>query len=321
MTSAALKINGQAQPFGVVSAGAASMLPAVPFSLAATHSRRTLRRARRAAPSGELTVYEFGFPAPSMRRSVTSLVYRPGTFTTDMPVVMVMHGVSRNAWGYLRSWMKLAGEKGFVLIIPEFARDSWPTSREYNRGNVRDRDGRIVPAAEWSFTAVETIFDAVCFRYGLTAQDYRIYGHSAGAQFVHRLMLHTGGARIIAAAAANAGWYMMPDRTVRFPYGVADLDVDHEMLSSALNTPLTILLGDRDDEPDSPNLRVSRRAMAQGPHRLARGLSFIATAQETAKSIGCEMQWNAEIVNDVGHSNRAIAPCACAALFRDTLVT
>lgn len=312
MFNAALELQDAVRVGSAISA-----LPAVRFSFSYARSRRTARRTERLASVGDLSVYEFEFPGPVKPRKVTSLVYRPRDFVEDMPVVIVMHGVSRNAWGYLRSWMRLADINGFVLIIPEFRRKSWPTSREYNRGNIRDRDGRSVSASEWSFTAVETIFDAVCFRYGLSAREYRIYGHSAGAQFVHRLVLQTGGARIIAAAAANAGWYMMPDQAVRFPYGLVGIDVDTAVLRSALKTPMTILLGDLDDEPDSPNLRISRRAMAQGPHRLARGLSFVASAQDTARQSGVDTRWKAEVVRGVGHSNRAIAPSACGALFRN----
>lgn len=294
---------------------AIAALPAVPFSFSRARSRGVLRRKQRLIAIGDLSVYSFAFPGCPKPRKVGALVYRPRQFSPDMPVVVVMHGVSRNAWAYLRSWMQLADSNGFVLIIPEFKRSSWRSSREYNRGNVRDSDGVDVPATEWSFTAVETIFDAVCFHYGLGAREYRIFGHSAGAQFVHRLILHTGGARIIAAAAANAGWYMMPDNTIRFPYGLKNTGINAELLRCALQTQLTVLLGDLDDETDSPNLRISRKAMAQGPHRLARGTAFVASAQAAAGRICAATEWRIELVRGVGHSNRAIAPHACAALF------
>lgn len=267
------------------------------------------------APGGQPSVYDFAFATRAGARSVKTFVYAPAPLTPDMPVVIVMHGVSRNGWSYLRSWMGLADANRFVLLIPEFAQASWPTSREYNRGNVRDGDGNDLPATEWGFTAVETIFDAVRDHCGLTTDKYRIYGHSAGAQFVHRLVLHTGGERIVAAVAANAGWYMVPDWHVGYPYGLSGSSMDADVLRAAFGTPLTILLGARDDAPGSRNLRLGRRAMKQGQHRLARGLHFISAAERAARSADCGLRWTAQIVQDAGHSNRAMAPSACAALF------
>lgn len=263
---------------------------------------------------GKLSVIDVALDGALTGRAARTLLYRPGCFSPDMPVVIVMHGVTRDAWAYLDSWVGLSELHGFMLIVPEFPRSSWPTSRAYNLGNVRTRAGEDVPPDEWSFTAVETIFDAVRDHFALQAEAYCIYGHSAGAQFVHRFVLHTGGPRIIRAVAANAGWYMVPDALVPFPYGICDLSVDAATLQAALNTPLTVLLGDRDDDPDSPHLRATARARAQGPHRLARGLHFMEVATATAMKLDCTLRWHAKVVREVGHSDRAMAPWACEAL-------
>jgi hypothetical protein len=37
----------------------------------------------------------------------------------------------------------------------------FPGSRSYNLGNVSDRNGLRYPEAQWSYTAIEDIFDAV----------------------------------------------------------------------------------------------------------------------------------------------------------------
>ena len=258
---------------------------------------------------------DVALPRTSRLHQIGAWTYRPGRFSRDMPMVVVMHGVERNSWSYLRNWSRHAEDEGFVLVVPEFSRRLFPTSREYNLGNVCARDGTLLPKEVWSFGLIDALFEHVRTRFGQSCERYHIYGHSAGAQFVHRLLLHTGGARIAAAAAANAGWYMVPDRRVPYPYGIADTGINDALLASAMATPLTLLLGSLDHDPASENLRRSKRAMAQGPHRLARGLHFIEAATNVALSRGLRLNWTADVIENAGHKDRAMAHHACRALF------
>lgn len=264
---------------------------------------------------GRLSTLRVPLSATRIQQSVKALVYQPGCFSPDMPVCMVMHGVTRNAATYLESWVGLAERHGFTLVVPEFPRTGWPTSREYNFGNVRTRDGDDRPSESWTFSAVETVFDAVREHCGLDAETYAMYGHSAGAQFVHRFMLHTGGLRVARAVAANAGWYLVPDRRIAYPYGIADIPIDCRTLEAAFSTPLTVLLGERDNDPDSPDLRMTKRARSQGAHRLARGQHFIEAVTSIALNKELPFAWRMKTVPQVGHSDRAMAPFACNHLF------
>src|SRR3712207_6943257 len=68
-------------------------------------------------------------------------------------------------------------------------------------------------------TLFRSLFDFVREATGNPSEQYRIYGHSAGAQFVHRLALFVPEARFATAIAANAGWYTMPTFDgKKFPY-------------------------------------------------------------------------------------------------------
>ncbi len=264
---------------------------------------------------GKLTVLRVPLDAVPGVSGLTALVYCPGGYSPGMPVVFVMHGIYRDPWNYLESWVGLAEHHGFVLVVPEFPRSDWPTNRQYNLGNVRAKGGADVSAGAWSFTALDRVFDAVCEHFQLRTRTFSMYGHSAGAQFVHRYVLHTGGARVDRAVSANAGWYMTPDQTVRYPYGIADLPIDWEMLRAAFETRLIVLLGEKDNDPRSRNLRTQRRAMAQGPHRFARGRHFMKSAEAVAAAMGLPLNWRLKTVPEVGHNDRAIAPHGCAALF------
>ena len=261
---------------------------------------------------GKLTVLRVPLDAvPDLK----ALVYCPGGYSVEMPVVFVMHGIYRDPWNYLESWVGLAERHGFVLVVPEFSRADWPTNRQYNLGNVRARGGVDLPAAAWSFSAVDRVFDAVCGQFSLRARTFSMYGHSAGAQFVHRYILHTGGVRIDQAVSANAGWYMTPDQTVRYPYGIADLPIGGETLRAALATRLIVLLGEKDNDTRSRNLRIKKRAMEQGPHRFARGRYFMASAEAVASAMALPLNWRLKVVPGVGHNDRAVAPHGCASLF------
>src|SRR3546814_13949249 len=75
---------------------------------------------------------------------------------------------------------------------------------------MRDADRRPLERRFWTYRAVEAVYEAARAAAVPLATGYRLYGHSAGAQFVHRMVSFMPEARIEAAVAANAGCYTMP---------------------------------------------------------------------------------------------------------------
>lgn len=234
----------------------------------------------------------------------------PDHVAPDTPVVFVMHGVNRDADRYRDEWADLARSYGFVLIVPEFAQQGFPGSRGYNTGNFIADDLTPIPRAQWSFSAIEPLFDDARERFGTRVGRYTIYGHSAGAQFVHRYVMFTPEARIDQAIAANAGWYTMPELATGFPYGLGEAPVDEGGLIAALGKRVTVMLGTADTDTNDPNLRKTPEANAQGPHRFARGQQFFAQGQQTAATLGTRFGWRLVTVPDVGHSNGKMAKAA-----------
>lgn len=240
----------------------------------------------------------------------------PDEVDATTPIVFVMHGVKRDADRYLAEWVPLAERHGFIVVVPEFNQASFPGSLGYNTGYFTEPDGQPRPRAQWSFAALEPLFDAVKARTGTRVPRYSLYGHSAGAQFVHRYVLFMPEARLRRAVAANAGWYTRPDLTIAYPYGLAGSPVGEEELKRALDKPLTILLGTADTDTADPNLRTSRQANAQGPHRFARGLSFHAAGKATAARLDVPFRWHLKEVPGVGHDNGEMAVAAGPLLVR-----
>ena len=239
---------------------------------------------------------------------------RPVKLAPDRPVVFVMHGMKRNAAEYRDQWHDLAMEHDFLLVVPEFSERDFPGSAGYNLGNLFDDQGRLRPSSEWSFSAIEPIFDEVLRRFGMGATSYALYGHSAGAQFVHRFLLYVTGARVSRAVAANAGWYTMPDFNIALPYGLEGSSVTGDMLGKTLQQPLTVLLGEEDTDPDHPSLRRTPEALEQGLHRFARGQAYFAAGQAAARQIAVPFGWSLETVPGADHDNRLMASVAIAFL-------
>lgn len=234
----------------------------------------------------------------------------PDRVTAATPVVFVMHGVNRDADRYRDEWADLARIYGFIVIVPEFSQQDFPGSRGYNTGNFVAEDRAPLPRARWSFSAIEPLFDDARQRFGTRVARYTIYGHSAGAQFVHRYVMFTPEARIDQAIVANAGWYTMPELATGFPYGLGEAPVEAGALAAALGKQVTVMLGSADTDPNDPSLRKTPEANAQGPHRLARGQQFFARGRQAATALGTPFGWRLVTVPDVGHSNGKMAKAA-----------
>jgi hypothetical protein len=177
-------------------------------------------------------------------------------------------------------------------------------------GNLVDSDGQLRPQSEWTYTLIEPLFDFVRREAGSQQTGYVLYGHSAGAQFVHRFMLFVPENRVERAVSANAGWYTMPDLEVEFPYGLRTSPSTEATLRRALGAKLTILLGEQDTETEADNLRSTAGAEAQGPNRLARGRSFYDAGFRAAAKLGTPFAWTLQTVPGAEHEDAQMAPAA-----------
>lgn len=253
-------------------------------------------------------VYEF--TQGGEKKSVTVWYYRPEGLGRAPRVVIVQHGAARNGETYREAWIPLAEQYRFLLVVPEFSREQFPGSRLYNLGNVFARDGARNPPEEWTYGALERIFDEVRARAGISTERYGLYGHSAGSQFAHRFLLFHPEARADTIICANAGWYTMPAFEAEFPYGLDGSGLTEADLRAFLARPVVVLLGDQDTDPNHSQLNRSPQALLQGPHRFARGHKFFETAREQARRLGVPFRWRLEIVPGVAHSNARMAPAA-----------
>jgi pimeloyl-ACP methyl ester carboxylesterase len=240
-------------------------------------------------------------------------LYLPEQFAATTPIVIVMHGWSREAQRYFDDWKAVAAEKNFVIVVPHFPVSDFETANDYNQGHVFDKaSGTLRPPQQWTFAAIEALFDNVVERIGSTQAEYILYGHSAGAQFVHRYLYYVPDARVQLFIAANAGWYTMPEFETGYPYGLRDSAIDEQALSAAFGKNLVLLLGKEDVDFSDPNLRNTAEAKRQGVNRFARGLTMYDVAKRSAAEIGTDFNWRLVLVEDANHSNAKMTPAAAS---------
>lgn len=239
--------------------------------------------------------------------------YKPAAFTASGRVLFVLHGTGRNAETYREHWVRHAEKYTALLIVPEFSERYFPTD-EYQFGNLKDPD-----PARWSFAVIEHLFDALRAGDALTTERYSLYGHSAGAQFVHRYMLFMRSPRVERAVTANAGAYTLPIYAAAGqpgpPWSLDRNVVGEDRLKSVFARRMIVLLGDKDIDPNHPALPRTRQAMAQGANRLARGRYFYQTAQKEAAALSTPFNWTILTVPGVAHSDRGMAGPAAKMLF------
>ena len=254
---------------------------------------------------------------PHIEQPIPVWYSAPPGLSRNSPVVIVMHGNGRTARGYRDAWKRHAHRYGFLLVVAEFSEESFPGSLSYHQGNRFQRSGKANPESKWTFSVIDPLFEHVKKLTGNRSRSFILYGHSAGAQFVHRFLYFKPKSRVGIAVAANAGWYTMPDLGTRHPYGLGDSGADEKLLAGAFKKRLVVFLGDQDTDPKDPLLRRSAEAMAQGAHRFERGHMFIRIAGENAKAMGVKLRWSLEVAPGVAHSNSGMAKATAGFLFDD----
>ncbi len=236
------------------------------------------------------------------------------------PIVLVFHGMSRNADDYRDYWISSADKYGFMIFCPEFTKELYPSdsdsNSQYNFGNMIT-DGNLNPKEVWTYSIVNPIFDRIKLATANTSESFYMFGHSAGSQFVHRCLTFLPGVNAKLAVAANAGWYTMPDFNVVYPYGLDDSYLQSDSLSQFFEREIVVLLGTADTLRTS-SLRQSEPADAQGLNRFERGQYYYSWSSAYASDNGLVFGWSLEEVPDVGHSGNAMSVAAANYLFGST---
>ena len=263
----------------------------------------------------KIKVFEPNRPSSFVYKSkgnpdVRAFILVPENLNSATRIILVMSGVQRNADEYLNSWTIWASQNNYIAISPNFDEKNWDGSRGYNLGNVFTGDegkGALNPRSKWSFTIVEGIYQQVRSEFNLSDDQFDIFGHSAGAQFVHRFMLFNPQAKVRTAIAANPGWYTLPDLNHNYSYGLKHpmLSFTKQDLIDWTNRRIIIMRGTADTSREGA-LRKTPEADAQGQNRFERAAFMFAKI----KALNLQTKWQLIDVEGVNHNQQKMAIAA-----------
>ncbi len=229
----------------------------------------------------------------------------PERLSPGARLVVVMHGIGRNARQYLESWREWSQRTGRPVLAPRFDKHVWPGARSYNLGNVLDARGDVLPPNAWAFTAMRRLVVRVQEQAQLVEPAWDLFGHSAGGQFAHRFALLGEDPTLGRVVVAGAGWFTVPDPDIDWPYGTRhpDLGVGDAALLRWTQQPLVLLRGEHDRARDDV-LRVGPEADAQGLTRWDRAAHMFAAG----RSHDPLCRWELIDVPGAGHHEYEMAP-------------
>ena len=295
-----------------IGANATFDLPKIPGKETVYHIKT---RGKNFEYSQNVQVFEPNVPSSFLYKSagnpdVQTFIVVPKTFSSKTRIIVIMSGLNRNADEYINSWKDWVSRNDYIAVSPTFDEENWGGSRGYNLGNVFTGDegkGALNPRTKWSFTVVEGIHEKVRSEFSVADRQFDIFGHSAGAQFVHRFLLFNPQAKVRYAIAGNAGWYTLPDLELPFSYGLKHplLSFTKKDLIDWTNRKLILMRGTADLSREGV-LRKTTEADAQGQNRFERAAFMFGKI----KALNPKTDWQLIDVENVGHDQRAMAPAA-----------
>ena len=242
----------------------------------------------------------------------------PAGYTADTTLVFVHHGVGRNGRDYRDYWAAHVDAHGLLAISVEFPEATFPEYLWYNFGNLHNEAGARQPREQWTFGIVPRLFAALRAQGVTTLAKYGQFGHSAGGQFVHRMLSFGYREQVAIAISANAGTYAMPDLDIPWPFGLGEMDLDDTALRTLVQFPITVMAGTADTKTTGKFFPKGPRSMRQGPTRWHRAHVYLAQGRAVAARLGTDCKWRVIDVENVGHDGRrmsdAAAPVIAAAL-------
>ena len=236
----------------------------------------------------------------------------PGGDLKNLPILFSFHGGTRNASSYRNYWIEMANSNNFMVFAPKFDDINFEGGDKYNLANIfEDGDNPSIesynPSDLWSFSIIDQLFDFIVAEVEGNQVNYNAWGHSAGAQFLHRFILYLPNSKLNTGVISNSGWYTVPDNEFDFPYGILNSQLEDSTLVNAFSKKLYIHLGENDINPDASGLRHNDVVDLQGLNRFDRGKFFFQRSLIKAESLNSNFNWEKIEVPDVGHSGSLMA--------------
>ncbi len=204
----------------------------------------------------------------------------PGCFIANaaagQPVLVAVHGVSRNAAEIALRFAAHPAFAGLTIIAPLFDRDSFGKYQQLTASG---------PDQTPSDVALIRLLDALAAEHRVDIERFALFGFSGGAQMAHRFaMFHPE--RVGRLCIVSAGWYCLPRTDLAWPYGIGNGAGAPLVGADFLDIPTTVMVGNRDTRVDA-NVRQDPLILEhQGRNRLRRARMFVREAAAYAEREG-----------------------------------
>ena len=238
----------------------------------------------------------------------------PEKINKDTKVIFVIHGNSRNAEDYLSAWIPHVINKNVIVAAPQFRKIDF---RYFFLLEMAESSGDVNRNKnEYINNSISLFFNFIKSKFSLTTETYKMFGHSAGAQFTHRYMLLSMDNRISNTVIANAGWYTFLTDD-EFPYGInnSPINISNKQIEWFMSKKANLLIGS--DDIDFKSVNSSKGANLQGLSRVDRAANYFDSLIMNAESRGYALRWNYRVLERVDHDFKKVTPYAAQILLRD----
>lgn len=265
-------------------------------------------------------VYTYTDYLPFADKPIDCYYYVPAGSNNSTPVFVVVHGAGRDAKSLRDGLITMADQKKFIVLSPQFSATYFPGSDAFNMANIfEDGDdptpATLNPESEWTFSVLDPLFEDFKVLTGNSRATYDVFGHSAGAQMIHRFLIFQPEAKFNRVVCSAAGWYAVPDSQVDYPYGLRLSPAETQDPQPYFGRTAYIIVGENDTDPNSFNLRHTPEADLQGLNRLQRAQYFYQESFDRAHEGGHNYQWQYRSVPNAGHNSDAMAAFAADLLY------
>lgn len=211
-------------------------------------------------------------------------------------VLVMVHGVSRNHDEIMNDFRDLSDAQGLWLLAPIFDRHHFDGYQRLGVNRTRAHGRR-------ADHALLGLLNRLKVEKGANVSRVLLFGHSGGAQFVHRFaLIHPD--RVDRYVASAAGWYTLPKLDLTFPHGFDTAGVlpgRSPDLTAFLSIPACVLVGADDTRRSGPFNASERLDRLQGRTRLARAQRWVDQMNSLAMHRGLSRPIHLKIIPRIGH--------------------
>jgi len=238
----------------------------------------------------------------------------PKEINNQTKVLFIIHGNSRDVKKYLNLWLEDAKDKNVILVAPHFTKENYPN---FGTLQIAKSSGKILNDQSNNLTnSISSFFTYFKSKYNLESSTYRIFGFSAGSQFVHRYLMYGKDTRTEKAVLGSAGWYTFLNEE-KYPYGTKNMPIEKERYEWFLSRRVLFILGNKDNDPNHPTLNLSKGAKKQGNNRYERGQNYFDNLLNFSQKNKIPFRWRYKAVPSLDHNTEMLSKNAIPFLLED----